>query len=251
MIYNQLLLIWSVAHQHHHTNSNPLQELVSERQEKQDQIYDLRDALVVRSFSRQNMYNLNTILDNDSEKPILALMMYMRTYLRLDSGEVGALTLGDYVKCPNANFMQLIICKTLPANGHTAIPLALKWENRVLPVPAFLQDKLDEFVPYRYSQLIESGVSKEDLDKMPLFHGNTATQPYRRKAINAYSASILQQLEIASIKLDLPDTEKLNDVGHYHKDILQTNWDYHIKQIASSANILSADDICYLSGKNP
>lgn len=248
-LWGQLKLIFGLAVKVKMIAGNPVPEIIEKLAARKGKIYELRDAMVLRSMTMADEERLHDVIASD-ENAVMALMADLKYYSGMSSGEICALTLEDVFAPQGMDFKLLRINKSLGQTGMEPRGLGSKWRYRLLAMPKEVSACLDRQCREVRRELRNVGVADKDLAKYPIFGkpGNP-TQPILTRRLNEYCAKKIGCLGRQEINLEVPqDTGNITtDVGAYYGDFLQANFEYYVMRVAG----FTEDEICYYRGRKP
>lgn len=249
VLWGQLKIIFGLAAKMKMIVGNPVLEIVDEIDSRKGKIYELRDAMALRSLTIAEEERLHDVLADD-ENAVMALMVALKYYTGMSSGEICALTLGDVLSPHGMELKLLRINKSLDQTGMEPKGLRSKWCYRLLAIPKEISTRLDRQYREVRGRLRSMGVAEKDMARHPIFGkpGNP-TNPILTRRLNEYCAKIIGHLGRQGIILELPQENGMitTDVGAYYGDFLQANFEYYAMRTAG----FTEDEICYYRGRKP
>ena len=224
---------------------NPAFPLVEAYHQKRSTEDKIREALTKKSFTMQEMqkiyqYLQEKIAAGNDENVYLGVIMRLLTGLK--SSVLCALQWQDICEIPGTGAHQFLIYKQAAATGTDVNFLTKRTEYRRFPVPTMLYRLLME-----YREKFEEGLKKNNsvrslkktdyilASQKDLKENGSCQFLHPRRLIKAGNEAI-RNLGFKNVEIYIPkssnddeDEKQTIDLGHYHGDIFNTNFRFHLK----------------------
>lgn len=242
-----LKFIFRIAKDFRLYTQNPVVDTLSEYNEYQSLMRELRKALVLRSLSKEENVRLLHILRKYMEtEPGLAIGCMIRWQTGMLSREVAPLKWKDIVVIESVNIMQILVYQEFPTNGTEVREMTYDDLYRVVPLCLMLREALEE---YREKMRVKyCDLSDEAFGNLPVVSCSAKPQQHiTPEALTRFCNNIRAELGVKKRLIKVANNkgeQRVIDLSHSQGDWLRTNFDYQARRV-----VAVLDDVNYALGR--